>query len=119
MALVILPLLLGISYAVLRRNKQIEIRESLLAFLGDKPPLHRYVALLALPITATLIYMLAYSQGWQWQTNWVVYLVTMPLGFMLFVVSAVKVWRTKQQSSDKSTIHKGLKTRTNKYELPC
>ncbi len=93
-ALVILPILLGISYVVLRRNQRVETRDSLL-IKTSTPPLIRYLPLLAIPITASLIYALAYAQGWQWQTNWVVYIITMPLGFLLFAISALKIWRTK------------------------
>lgn len=94
-ALLILPLLLGFAYVVLRRNQRAETRDSLLITTTGNPPLIRYLALLALPLVASIIYTLAYSQGWQWQTNWVMYLITMPLGFLLLVVSALKVWRTK------------------------
>jgi hypothetical protein len=38
---------------------------------------------------------LATSLDLRWQTNWVLYLVTTPAGFILFILSLIKIWRKK------------------------
>ena len=94
-AAVVLPPLLLIVYVVLRRNRRLEAQDGSLMTLTEAPPLKNYLAVLAIPIIAVMIYSVAFSQGWQWYTNWVVYLITMPLGFLLFGISILKVWRRK------------------------
>lgn len=104
-AVIVLPALLLIVYVALRRNRQIEKRESLLNDESE-PPLKNYLALLLMPLTAIVIYGIAHALGLQWQTNWVLYLVTTPLGFLMLGVSLYKVWRGKmqvfQRASDES-----------------
>jgi hypothetical protein len=95
-ALLILPILLGLVYFGLRRNHQVETGEPLTTALhGRFHPLN-YLALSALPLTAIAVYALALTLNLQWHTNWVLYLITTPLGFVLFGVSLAKVWRTKE-----------------------
>ena len=93
LALVILPLLFGLIYLALRRNRLAEDEGSLLDAHCNSIPVWKYISLLALPLTGILVYALATALQLQWQTNWVLYLVTTPLGFVLFAVSLVKVWR--------------------------
>ncbi len=92
-AIIVLPLLLLIVYIPLRRNRQIENHPSLMMGEISLPPLRNYLILLVMPLIALTIYAFAYAQGLVWHTNWLVYLVTMPLGFVLFGVSLFKVWR--------------------------
>ena len=96
-AIVVLPALLLPVYVVLRRIPQSDSLPSMLVSEAAPAPLKNYLALLAMPVTAVVIYGLAYSQKLEWHTNWLVYLVTMPLGFILFGVSLVKVWRSKTE----------------------
>ena len=56
------------------------------------PPI-RYLGLLALPLAASLVYAAAFALGLRWHSNWVVYLVTTPAGFIVLAVSLVKAWR--------------------------
>jgi hypothetical protein len=51
------------------------------------------LCLLLMPASAAAFYAAAYALSLRWQTNWLVYLVTTPLGFILFGVSLVKIWR--------------------------
>ena len=51
--------------------------------------------LLVLPLTASVFYWVAFSLGFRWHTNWLNYLVSMPAGFILLVISLVIVWRRK------------------------
>jgi len=94
-AIVVLPALLLLVYVVLRRIPQSENGLSILASNTAHVPLKNYLALLTIPIVTVVIYTVAYAQQLQWHTNWLIYLVTMPLGFILFGVSLVRVWRNK------------------------
>ncbi len=49
---------------------------------------------------ALIFCAVVFRLGLQWHTNWVVYLVTMPAGFVMLILSLVKVWRRKIAPSD-------------------
>jgi hypothetical protein len=97
---VILPILLAGMYLSLCRNQQVDGGESLL----DIPPGDisgwSYSVLLVLPLSALGFYALAFRLGLQWHTNWVVYLVSMPAGFVMLVISLVTVWRKRTLPGD-------------------
>ena len=96
LAMVVLPILLALVHVALSRNRACEMGPDILA-LADSLPL-RPTALLALailPVTATLIHAAAIAFDLRWQTNWVVYLVTMPAGFFLFGVAWIRLMRRK------------------------
>lgn len=93
-AIFILPILLGLIYLGLRKNREKEQGESLLSALTHPPRLLHYLSLLAMPLTAIAIYAAVLTLNWQWQTNWILYLIATPLGFILFLVSLFKTWRT-------------------------
>lgn len=94
-ALVILPPLLVVVYAALRRNRKIESREDLITALqGSVKPLD-YVLLLFIPLTAIAVYSFSLSLSLLIPTNWIVYIVTTPLGFIMLILSIVKIFRRK------------------------
>ena len=93
-AIIILPILLGLVYFGLRKNKQTEQNDSLPATLTSRPNSLNYLSLLAMPLTAILVYAIALTLDLQWHTNWILYLITTPLGFFLFIMSLFKVRRT-------------------------
>ena len=93
-AILILPVLFGLIYFGLRKNKQVEQNDSLLITLTNRSSPLNYLSLLALPLTAIAVYAAALTLNLQWQTNWILYLITTPLGFILFAMSLVKIWRT-------------------------
>ena len=97
LAVVILPVLLGLAAFGLFRNRQQEEPGSLL----DPPPCgtstRQYLMLLALPITAVLVYAVAFSFEIRIHTNWVLYLITTPLGFFAFGFSLYKLLRRSRQ----------------------
>ena len=93
-AIIILPILLGLVYFGLQKNKQVEHNDSLLVTLTTRADPLNYLSLLAIPLTAIAFYAIALTLDLQWHTNWILYLVTMPLGFIIFVASLLKVWRT-------------------------
>jgi len=97
-AALILPVLLGLVYWGLRRNRLNEEAGSALDSLRGTVPVWKYASLLAIPITSVLFYALATALHLQWQTNWVLYLIATPLGFILFGVSLYKILRMKSVS---------------------
>jgi hypothetical protein len=46
-----------------------------------------------MPLAATLVYAAAVALDLRWQTNWLVYLVTMPAGFVLFGIAWLRLMR--------------------------
>jgi len=95
-----LPVLLLLIYLALRRNSQRETREPLHQCFSRTDQIWRYLGLLLLPLTAALVYAAAYYLGVRWYTNWLLYLLTTPAGFILFFVSLIKVWRMKSAANE-------------------
>jgi len=95
LAVVILPVLLLLIYLALRRNRQRETRRPLHTCFVRTDQTWHYLALLLIPVAASLVYAAAYYAGVRWYTNWILYLITTPAGFILFVISYFKVWRMK------------------------
>jgi len=93
-AILILPALFGLIYYGLRKNRLIEHNESFLVKLNERGDPLNYFSLLAMPLAAIAVYAAALILNLQWQTNWVLYLITTPLGVILFVMSLVKILRT-------------------------
>ncbi|MFZ5856437.1 MAG: hypothetical protein ACOYZ6_06365 [Chloroflexota bacterium] len=83
-SLLVLPLLLGLSYYGLHRHRPAEETASLTAALRGRIHPINYLALFALPLTAIAFYAFALALNLQWHTNWILYLITTPLGFVLF-----------------------------------
>jgi len=94
-AAAILPVLLLLVYLALRRNQQRESRTPLHQCFSRTDQPWRYLGLLTLPLAAALVYAAAYALDIRWHSNWVLYLITTPAGFILFIISFVKVWRMK------------------------
>jgi hypothetical protein len=88
-----LPLLFALILWGLRRNRQMEILPDILETLSGKAPLSNYLALLAIPAAASAFYTLASILGWWIYTNQIVYLITVPVGFILFIASLMKLIR--------------------------
>jgi hypothetical protein len=92
-AIVVLPVLLGLAYWGLRQNRLAESEGSLLETLNGHISLRNYLGLMGLPITGTLIYALAMSLNLKVPTNWILYLITTALGFILFAAALYKLQR--------------------------
>jgi len=93
-AVAILPILFGLVYLGLQKNRKTEQNDSLLIMLTHRASPLNYISLLAMPLTAVAVYVIALTLNLQWQTNWILYLITTPLGFILFGMSLFKTWRT-------------------------
>ncbi len=94
-ALLVLPILLGLTFWGLQRNRLSEDEGSLLDSLPPLAPLRCYLALFALPAVSTLVYAFALWLDLRLHTNWVLYLITTPLGFILFGISLVKTLKKR------------------------
>lgn len=95
LALVVLPVLLGLVYLGLRRNRLNDTDGLMINELSGPISSWRFLSLLVLPVTGIFVYWMALSLNLQLHTNWVLYLITTPLGFILFIVSLYKSWRKK------------------------
>lgn len=94
-AAILLPALLGALFLALRHNRRLAGQGSLLDSPARTAKPWHYLCLLALPLTATAFYSAAFFLDLRWSTNWFVYLITTPLGFVLLFVSFIKIWRAK------------------------
>jgi len=97
LALVVLPPLAGILLTALIRNRRREVRpDQTQASLSRRPPSAAHLlALLALPATASAIYILAATLGSRPPTGILLYLITVPLGFALLVWALVTTLRLR------------------------
>lgn len=83
----ILPLLLALCAYGLLRNRAREQRPDLIeAVLGHIRPVS-CLPLLFMPLAAVVVYTPVAVWGWTLPTNWLLYLVTMPLGFFFLARS--------------------------------
>ena len=98
-ALPILPGLLLLTYITLRRNKEIETEDSILSEKPKPVAIWNYLALFAIPLIAIAFYSIAYYANLRWYTNWVLYIITTPLGFILFAVSIYKIMKKRPTDS--------------------
>lgn len=94
-AMVILPVLLALAFLGLKRNRQKETGRPMLERFAAPLPWWKTAGLLALPLASLAVYALALSLDLHWQTNWVLYLVATPLGFIIFGISLYKTGRRK------------------------
>lgn len=91
-AAIILPGLLGLVGWGLRRNRLNEEEGSALDALRGPVPGGRWLWLFGVPLVGTGVYAAALALYLQWQTNWVLYLITTPLGFVLLGVALYKMF---------------------------
>lgn len=97
LALFILPPLLLVVLLTLYRNRRVETRANLLVPLAAYPVrLVNALALLAFPLAAAAVYALAFEMGFSFNTGAIVYGVTIPAGFLLFVWALISIWRRQR-----------------------
>jgi len=89
-SLILLPLLLGLSAYGLHRHRPTDETASLITTLHGRIHPLNILTIFALPLTAVAFYALALSLNLQWHTNWLLYLIATPLGFILFGVGMFK-----------------------------
>ena len=96
LALIVLPILLTVVYLSLKRNEQNESEGSLLDRFNVPVSIGRFLSLLALPLASIAVYAAALLLDLRWHTNWVLYLITTPLGFILFGISLYQLWHRQR-----------------------
>src|SRR3989344_1748010 len=89
-SLVILPILLVLSFLILYKNKKMETKN----LFTDKIKSNNfnYLILIIIPLVASAFYFLIYNFNIVFQSNLIVYYITMPLGFLAFVYSTIKIF---------------------------
>ena len=102
-ALCVLPVLMGITIAALWWNRRKETAGSLLADPLPPVPAWAQAALILTALAAAAVYVPAAWLGLKIQTNVLFYLLLMPLGFILYFVSLVKILRSTPIPPPKST----------------
>jgi hypothetical protein len=99
LALFVLPPLLLIVLLTLYRNRRVETRSSLVVLLAAYPVrLANALALLAFPLSATAVYALAFETGFSFSTGAIVYVLTIPAGFLLFIWALISIWRRRRMN---------------------
>ena len=92
-AVVVLPPLFGLVYVALRRNRKVEQRKDLIAALQGDINVRNYLLLFLIPFVAVIVYAF-FLLSYLWiPTNILMYVMTTPLGFILFILSIVKIFR--------------------------
>jgi len=96
-SIVLLPVLVALVLVALARNRACETEDDVLLSLPGSRALRpmAFLALAIIPSAATLIYAAASAFDLRWHTNWVVYLVTTPAGFLLFGAAWIRLMRRK------------------------
>ena len=85
----VLPVLFGILYFALKKNRDRETAPNVLESLSERPKIRSYFPLFLSPIIAALIY----NSGIVLPTNFVIMGITTPLGFILLGISLYKAFR--------------------------
>ncbi len=96
-AAIVLPVLALLLAFALRLNRQVEARPSALTSTTQSVQPWSYVGLLFLPLTTIGFYAAALALEVTWRTNWITYLITTPLGFILLILALIRVWQMKKQ----------------------
>ena len=101
-ALILPPLLLACAYG-LRRNQSQEQRPDLLDGVLGHIRLRSCLPLLLMPVTAIALYVPVPIWGLTLPTNWVLYVITMPLGFV-FLLRSLWVLHRGRLSPDRADL---------------
>ena len=91
-AAAVLPILFGSVYIILRKNRSVETGSDALSVMGKPVGVWNSLILLLMPLCATLVYAATVGNGIIFPTNFIVFAITMPLGFILFGVAAWKIF---------------------------
>ncbi|MBD3193278.1 MAG: hypothetical protein GF308_21770 [Candidatus Heimdallarchaeota archaeon] len=96
LSLILIPLIV-ISVIALWWNKRKETDQDLNQVLSKKVPLLRYSILLIIPVLAIGFYSLSVALNLRVHTNWVIYLITTPMGFIMFILSVIMTFVSKEK----------------------
>lgn len=95
----VLPVLFGILYFALKKNRDHEAAPSFLESLSGQPKIWSYLPLLLAPIIAALIY----NSGLVLRTNLYILYITTSLGFIFFGVSLYKIFKRSWHATKTKT----------------
>jgi hypothetical protein len=95
-ALCVLPVLLGITFAALWWNRRKETAGSLLADPLPPVPARALAALILIAASAITVYVPVAWFGWKIQTNILFYIMLMPLGFIFYFTALVRIFRDRR-----------------------
>jgi hypothetical protein len=98
-SLLILPALAFLTALALRQNARTEARGDVIPDLCLRKRAANLAGLVALPATASAVYGLALSFNLRPATGEWLYAVTMPLGFVLWILSWTRLMRAPRASS--------------------
>ena len=87
----ILPILLGVTYVALWRNRVSETREDVIAGLRGRVRALNYLCLFFMPLAASVVYGLALAADVRVPTGVFILVVSTCVGFVMFAVSLAKV----------------------------
>jgi hypothetical protein len=94
----ILPVLMGMTFFALRRNRRKESAGSLLERPLARVSARSLAALLLIPFSAAAVYVPSVRLGWNIPTNVGFYLILTPMGFILYFASWVRILRDRRGS---------------------
>jgi hypothetical protein len=103
----VLPVLLGMAYVALRRNRDSETRRDLVAGLHGRVRTANYCCLLFMPLVASILYGLALAADVRLPTGVFIFVVSTCVGAVMFAVSMVKVLRKGRGPRDVHTATAG------------
>lgn len=90
-SILVLPPLLGVVFYALRTNRRSEPQPDVLFELKSNPPFYRYLIVLLIPFTTITVYSFLWDKSQGLLTNWVVFILTTPAGFIFLGLSLYKV----------------------------
>ncbi|MHB1458801.1 MAG: hypothetical protein ACYC0V_17970 [Armatimonadota bacterium] len=100
LAFFVLPVCMGLAFYALSMNKERETTPDVITQLDGKVYPLNYAALLVMPAVSILVYSLLYYAHLRLRTGPVFYMILTPAGFIIFVVSYVKMVRKPKTSAD-------------------
>lgn len=95
----ILPVLLVLVIYALYRSKQKSRTTVQFQSPQKQIPNVRLISLLVIPGVAVVLYTIAYILDLKWQTNWILYFLTTPSGFILLAIGIIKAVRKTHELS--------------------
>ena len=100
-ALILPPLLFACTYGLNRnriQERQPDLVEALVGHFRPRSGLWLFV----MPVTAIAVYAPVAVWGWNLPTNWIFYVITMPLGFFFFIRSLWLLHRPQRGQEPKA-----------------
>ncbi len=98
-AALIFSVLLGLVHLGLRWNRPSETDGSIFDSFNSVIRSLEICLPVSIPFCAVAVYALAMYLDLQWRTNWLLYLITTPTGFILFGLSLIRTWQARKMTN--------------------